>query len=197
MKTLLFAGAAALSMAIVPAIGHAQAPNATTNSVEDKRAEMTAEQQAMYDSWPADYRTAYDSWPAEQQTMYFVWPADLQTYYWTLTPAQQNAYWMLTDEQKMQVYALPEGQRATTWASIVSQVNAQTGETMPATQAGTSGSMEFVGNAMVQDIPAPHQGEYPPCRGEVQDNCINPREAGLNYGNRPLDYWPGQPASEM
>jgi hypothetical protein len=31
----------------------------------------------------------------------------------------------------------------------------------------------------------------------MQDSCVNPREAGLNYGNRPLNYWPGQPASEM
>ena len=34
------------------------------------------------------------------------------------------------------------------------------------------------------------------CTKELQDSCINPREAGLNWGNRPLDYWPGKPASE-
>tara|TARA_R110000850_G_scaffold127085_1_gene246018 strand:+ start:257 stop:547 length:291 start_codon:yes stop_codon:yes gene_type:complete len=39
--------------------------------------------------------------------------------------------------------------------------------------------------------------EYQVCGGDVTDNCINPREAGLNYGNRALDYWPGKPASEM
>lgn len=38
---------------------------------------------------------------------------------------------------------------------------------------------------------------YGVCTPEQQDNCINPREAGLNFGNVPLDYWPGQPASEM
>ena len=33
--------------------------------------------------------------------------------------------------------------------------------------------------------------EDPPfCRGEVQDNCINPREAGENWGNRPLEDFP-------
>lgn len=37
----------------------------------------------------------------------------------------------------------------------------------------------------------------PICKGDVQDGCINPREAGLNYGNRPLNYWPGKPASSM
>jgi hypothetical protein len=34
------------------------------------------------------------------------------------------------------------------------------------------------------------------CTKDVQDSCINPREAGLNWGNRPLDYWPGKPASD-
>ena len=43
----------------------------------------------------------------------------------------------------------------------------------------------------------PATREYPVCGGEVQDSCINPREAGLNYGNRPLEYWPGRPASEI
>ncbi|WP_417621476.1 hypothetical protein [Parasphingorhabdus sp.] len=39
--------------------------------------------------------------------------------------------------------------------------------------------------------------EYAVCNGDVTDSCVNPREAGLNYGNRALDHWPGKPASEM
>lgn len=38
---------------------------------------------------------------------------------------------------------------------------------------------------------------YKVCRKGMQDDCINPRAAGLKWGNRPLDYWPGKPASEM
>ena len=38
---------------------------------------------------------------------------------------------------------------------------------------------------------------YDVCIGDNQDSCINPREAGLKWGNRPLSYWPGKPASEM
>ncbi len=34
------------------------------------------------------------------------------------------------------------------------------------------------------------------CTKTVQDSCINPREAGLDWGNRPLDHWPGKPGSE-
>lgn len=39
--------------------------------------------------------------------------------------------------------------------------------------------------------------EYAVCRGEMQDACINPRQAGLRFGNEPLDHWPGKPASEI
>ncbi|MGB7419762.1 MAG: hypothetical protein WA918_11340 [Erythrobacter sp.] len=38
---------------------------------------------------------------------------------------------------------------------------------------------------------------YDVCMTGEQDACINPRAAGLNFGNRPLMYWPGQPASSM
>jgi hypothetical protein len=37
---------------------------------------------------------------------------------------------------------------------------------------------------------------YPVCTATMQDGCINPREAGLKYGNTPLNNWPGHPASE-
>ncbi len=37
---------------------------------------------------------------------------------------------------------------------------------------------------------------YAVCSASVTDSCINPRQAGLNFGNVPLDHWPGHPASE-
>ena len=37
---------------------------------------------------------------------------------------------------------------------------------------------------------------YDVCMTFEQDDCINPRAAGLKWGNRPLQYWPGQPASQ-
>lgn len=39
--------------------------------------------------------------------------------------------------------------------------------------------------------------EYVVCTPVATDSCINPRQAGLNFGNVPLDHWPGKPASEM
>lgn len=38
---------------------------------------------------------------------------------------------------------------------------------------------------------------YDVCTSDAQDGCINPRAAGLKWGNRPLNYWPGKPASKM
>lgn len=38
---------------------------------------------------------------------------------------------------------------------------------------------------------------YAVCTPESQDSCINPREAGLNFGSTPLDHWPGAPASDL
>ncbi|WAT18058.1 hypothetical protein OZN62_00335 [Aurantiacibacter sp. MUD11] len=39
--------------------------------------------------------------------------------------------------------------------------------------------------------------EYVVCGEGQQDGCINPREAGLDFGGVPIDYWPGRPASEI
>lgn len=38
---------------------------------------------------------------------------------------------------------------------------------------------------------------YDVCMGDNQDGCINPRAAGLKWGNHPLGYWPGKPASKI
>lgn len=39
--------------------------------------------------------------------------------------------------------------------------------------------------------------EYDVCAEGREDGCINPREAGLDFGGVPIDYWPGEPASEI
>lgn len=33
--------------------------------------------------------------------------------------------------------------------------------------------------------------EYQVCVNDRQDDCIQPRAAGLDWGDRPLRYWPG------
>lgn len=38
---------------------------------------------------------------------------------------------------------------------------------------------------------------YDVCTRDDQDSCINPRDAGLDFGNREIGYWPGKPASQI
>jgi hypothetical protein len=35
------------------------------------------------------------------------------------------------------------------------------------------------------------------CKGAVQDGCINPQDAGFDWGGKEINYWPGRPASEI
>ena len=89
--------------------------------------------------------------------------------------------------------------------STSASTDASTGNSASSTSATSSGSaditsgagasVEAQGDASTQAIGAP-PATYPLCRGNIQDECINPREAGKNFGNRPLKYWPGKPASE-
>ena len=37
---------------------------------------------------------------------------------------------------------------------------------------------------------------YEVCRDGKTDGCINPRDAGLDFGSVPLDHGPGKPASD-
>jgi hypothetical protein len=199
MNKLILAGAAALALA-VPAVAQDVAVDSNGNVYV-----MTSAQQTSYDAWPVAYQTAYKTWPNDYQSMFWTWPATYQTYFWTLTPEQQTGWWALTDAQRGQLYAMTPEQRATTWASIARQMasmpsaNASTTAQVATTSAMTANTMgpNFVSNAVTQTTPAASDGNYPPCKGAVQDHCVNPREAGLNYGNRPLNRWPGKPASEI
>lgn len=63
-------------------------------------------------------------------------------------------------------------------------------------QMATTTQIKFYSDAVVEgnkSAQAAKDKKYPICRGSVQDNCINPRAAGKNWGDRPLSYWPGHP----
>lgn len=205
MKTLLATGAAlGLVMAVAPASAQyssAQSPMATTAS------DLSASQQTAYDGWPADRRATYDAWPAEAQR-----------YFWTLNPDQMRGWWVLNDQQRVQIVEMVPEQRAAAWTSILNQMTggspmaAPAGSTAmappasaPATTARattSSGNIDFRRSERVQAPPSNYQptagGEVPVCSRDRQDSCINPWEAGQRGPgvNRPLDHWPGRPASE-
>jgi hypothetical protein len=192
MNKLIFAGAAALALAVPSAAQETMAVDASGDVYV-----LTAPQQS-----------AYDAWPAERQTAYTAWPNDYKVYYWTLTEPQQTGWWALTDAQRTQLYAMTPEARTAAWASIASQMasmpsdnastTAQAATSATATQA-VAGEPRFVSGEVLQTTAAGTRasGEYPICSASVTDSCINPREAGKNYGNRPLNYWPGKPASQI
>lgn len=182
MRTFAIRGALALALAAVPVALVAQ----------DTMTTMTAEQQSAYDTWPADQRVGFDSWPV-----------DYRTYYWTLSPIQQTGYWRLTNEQRATIAGLSPDQRLAIWASIEAQM---AGAPAP-TSATVMGSGDTMTTAVTQPgsetlpqvttvttssgnyAPPPATAmnkTYPLCSRTVQDSCINPREAGKNYGRRAL-----------
>ena len=160
-------------------------------------------------------------------TMYDAWPDTYKTYYWTLTPAQQSGWWVLNDDQRGRVYAMTPAQRTAAWAAISSQMSASTGaadpmasdtsmspdtsmasdtsmaaDTSMSAAPMASGNMQFVSREMAQpvagsaDAAALASGDLPVCKPDQQDGCINSWEKNKT-GTRPLDHWPGKPASEM
>lgn len=209
MKRALLAAAATLSLAVPAGVVVAQDAMATTDATVTPT--LTPEQQTMYDGWPADRRTMYDAWPDTYKV-----------YYWTLTPEQQTGWWALNDDQRGRVYAMTPAQRTAAWASIAAQMSgappaatagaateanmstsANTTMATPGMGAGAtamaSGNMQFVSNPVVQNIPMDQAtGDVPVCNEGQTDNCINAWEAGRRGANvtRPLQDWPGQPASE-
>ncbi|UVI38644.1 hypothetical protein [Qipengyuania spongiae] len=197
MKTLLAAGAAiSLALGTAPAIA------------QSDEMPMTAQQQTMYDAWPADRQSSYDAWPMEAKT-----------YFWTLNDQQKSGWWVLNDEQRMRIIGMTPQQRTAAWTSIMNQMSgtaatattaapagsatattgARTNQAAAGGMASTSGAMRFVSSERVQPTPddqGPPSGDVPICTANQQDNCINSWEA-RKTGNRPLEQWPGRPASEM
>ena len=167
----------------------------------DTMVELTAAQQTMYDGWPEDRQMAYDGWPMEAQE-----------YYWTLDADQMDGWWVLTDPQRVRIVGMtPEG-RTQAWSSIMNPINgtasvpspnasataqATTATTPAATNAAATGNIRFVSGEKAQ-LPkkAAVTGDLPVCTAGQQDGCINSWEKNKT-GTRPLNYWPGKPASEM
>ena len=72
------------------------------------------------------------------------------------------------------------------------------GLSMPAA-AQTAPTINYVSKETVQQVPQdeqPKSGDLPICKKDQQTNCINSWEANKT-GNRPINYWPGRPASEI
>ena len=198
MKQIILASAAALAFTAVPVV----AQDAVAVTADGEAYVLTDEQQIMYDAWPMDRQTAYD-----------VWPSGVQEYYWTLDDDQTTAWWVLNDDQRVRVYEMTPEQRTMAWQQINAQMTAQTSASTTGTTASTTattttsagattaGSPRFVRGEVIQTTPAGYQAtangdDLPICKAGQQDGCINGWEKNKT-GNRPLEYWPGRPASEI
>lgn len=186
MRKLIFTAAAAIAMTSSAAYAdhHAKGEGASYT--------LSADQQGAYDGWPVERRSTYDAWPPE-----------VQEYYWTLTPEQNAGWWVLDDNQRVRIYKMTPDQRAQAWTAVAAQMGNANGTATPArSAASTAGGPRFVRSEVVQTTPArtpAADGELPICSQDAQDNCINAWEAGKRGPgvNRPLEYWPGRPASEI
>lgn len=199
MRTLLLAGAAALTLAAAPF------------AVTAQEASPAAGATVTYTLTP-DQVVVYDAWPPEKQAVYVAWPAPHQEYYWTLTSPQQDAFWLLSDEQRGQVYAMTPTQRTLAWQSIERQLagaptaNEANAAVPPITE--TQVSSRVLPNGQTQQVIATNSSnyvpppaaslnkDYPLCSATVQDSCQNRGEGGAPGKSRALGYWPGEPASE-
>ena len=190
MKNVILAGAAALAFTAVPA--------AADHHMEDGVSvyELDEDQRVIYGGWPEERRVTYDAWPY-----------GVQEYYWTLEPAQTEGWWLLTDPQRVRIYEMTPDQRAMAWQQMSAQMNgtsnaSTTGMTARTTAATTnSRAPRFVRSEVTQTTPAGYKAaasgqELPVCTPNQQDGCINSWEKNKT-GNRPLEYWPGRPASEI
>lgn len=66
-------------------------------------------------------------------------------------------------------------------------------------QTAPAPTINYVSSETVQQTPedaGPTTGDVPICTAGQEDNCINSWEANRT-GNRPINYWPGRPASEI
>ena len=183
MNRYILAGAAALALALPAA-----AQDMAVTSDGDVYV-LTDSQQVVYDAWPPERRVIYDAWPMTYQE-----------YFWTLTPTQMDGWWVLTDEQRARVFAMTPAQRTAAWTAIAAQMASTTPTattTATATAAAGPATLRFVSNAVVQPVEADTPPADPPiCAPNQQDDCINSWEKNKT-GTRPLNYWPGKPASEI
>ena len=122
----------------------------------------------------AQQKSMMASWPADRQQTYMAWPQEAQAYYWTLSAEQKEGWWMLDNPQRVRIVGMNPADRAAVWRNIASQMSTASAPARTMPTAMNSTNVRYVSNSMVQDIPPPLNGEYPPCTNSRMDNCMNP-----------------------
>ena len=108
---VLAAGVAALTVA-VPSAALAQDDAPGGSPVEEES--LTAEQQAIFDTWPPDRQLAYGTWPKSTKS-----------YFWSLSDSRQDLFWRLTDDDKIRLTAMAPEEQEAAWAELESRAAAE------------------------------------------------------------------------
>lgn len=98
-----------------------QAPPTTRDPMADPMAQTAPDSQADAEVVDAIDNMAGGEMTAEQQAQHDAWPAETQTYYASLTPQRQQLFWQLRDADKVALSQLPEAQKESTWQMIEQQ----------------------------------------------------------------------------
>lgn len=216
MNRKLLAAAASLALAAPAGVAFAQDTTVATDAAGNVYV-MTDAQKGMYATWPADRQTMYEAWPNTYKTYYWTLAPEQQTGWWVLNDDQRARVYAMTPEQRTAAWASIATQMdASATAATDTSMSGDTSmdadtsmsadtsmatSAMPASTTST-GNMQFVRREMTQpvaantDTAALASGELPVCKPNQQDGCINGWEKNKT-GNKPLNYWPGKPASEI
>jgi hypothetical protein len=106
-------GVAALTLGVVVVAPSAASAQDAPSASAPASPQLSAEQQA-----------EFDSWPGPQQAQYELWPAETQTYYWQLSPKRQSLFWRLPDEDKIAMTAMTGPERDAAWKQIEARASA-------------------------------------------------------------------------
>ena len=64
------------------------------------------------------------TWPAERQAAYEGWPQDAQAYFWTLSAERQELFWRLQAADKLALVAMDDLAREEAWSMVESRMQA-------------------------------------------------------------------------
>ncbi|MEO1222445.1 MAG: hypothetical protein AAFY42_14095 [Pseudomonadota bacterium] len=106
-------GIAAATLGVVAAAPIAAIAQDAPSASSATSPQLSAEQQA-----------EFDSWPGPQQAQYELWPGETQTYYWELSAKRQSLFWRLPDEDKIALTAMTGPERDAAWKQIETRASA-------------------------------------------------------------------------
>lgn len=95
------------------------------------------------------------TWPAERQAAYQAWPQDAQAYFWTLTAERQELFWRLQDADKLALVAMDDVAREEAWTMVEGRMQAMGDEPAEAPASPADDSTDD----MADDTPDDMDGE--------------------------------------